>query len=57
MTRKWLAENILDPERDGSERALDAHASRLRKKLGVPIIHTKRGLGYQLAPPGEGDSV
>ena len=26
-------------------------------KLGVPIIHTKRGLGYQLAPPGEGDSV
>jgi two-component system OmpR family response regulator len=28
--------------------AVEVYISRLRKKLGVPLIHTSRGLGYRL---------
>ncbi len=49
LTRKWLAENILDPERRGDERTLDVHVSRLRKKLGVAVVETVWGIGYRLA--------
>ncbi len=52
MTRKWLAERALDPERDGTERTLDVHVSRLRKKLGAhgAKVETVWGIGYRLAP-------
>jgi DNA-binding response OmpR family regulator len=54
MTRAFLAERALDPERDGSERTLDVHVSRLRKKLGPgAFIETVWGIGYRLvAEPG-----
>lgn len=50
LSRAWLAENVLDPERDGSERTLDVHASRLRKKLGPKgaMVATVWGVGYRL---------
>jgi two-component system response regulator MtrA len=48
ISRRWLIENVLDPARDASERALDAHVSRLRKKLGsTPMIETVWGIGYR----------
>lgn len=48
VTRKWLVEQALDPERDGNERTLDVHVSRLRKKLGEPCpIETVWGIGYR----------
>jgi len=51
MTRKWLAERALDPERDGHERTLDVHVSRLRKKLGPgTFVETVWGIGYRLVP-------
>ncbi|HWL87072.1 MAG TPA: response regulator transcription factor [Polyangiaceae bacterium] len=51
MTRRWLAERALDPERDGHERTLDVHVSRLRKKLGSgAFVETVWGIGYRLAP-------
>lgn len=49
ITRQWLADNVLDPDRDGSERALDVHVSRLRKKIGADLIETVWGVGYRLA--------
>jgi len=50
LTRAWLVQQVLDPEREGSERTLDAHASRLRKKLGREVvIETVWGIGYRLA--------
>jgi len=53
VTRKWLCEHVLDPERDGGERSLDAHVSRLRKKLGPEhAIETVWGIGYRLGPGG-----
>ena len=49
VTRRWLVEHVLDPEREGNERTLDAHMSRLRKKLGdACIIDTVWGIGYRL---------
>jgi DNA-binding response OmpR family regulator len=48
ITRKWLVEHVLDPEREANERNLDAHVSRLRKKLGPDsCIETVWGIGYR----------
>ena len=53
-TRARLAERILDSDGDATERALDPHVSRLRKKLGPGVsIETVWGIGYRLAPGGE----
>jgi len=50
VTRAWLVEHVLDPARDGTERTLDVHVSRLRKKLGrASLIETVWGIGYRLA--------
>ena len=49
ITRQWLAENVLDPDREGGDRALDVHVSRLRKKVGADLIETVWGVGYKLA--------
>lgn len=54
VTRQWLAENVLDPEREGTERTLDVHVSRLRRKLGPDkLIETVWGIGYRLGTGGE----
>jgi len=49
-SRAWLAEQVLDPARDGDERSLDVHVSRLRRKLGDAgkRITTVWGVGYRL---------
>jgi two-component system response regulator MtrA len=53
ITRAWLVEHVLDPERDGTERTLDVHVSRLRKKLGTAgaRLATVWGVGYKLDAP------
>jgi two-component system response regulator MtrA len=50
VSRAWLAEHVLDPARDGDERSLDVHVSRLRRKLGEAgrQITTVWGVGYRL---------
>jgi DNA-binding response OmpR family regulator len=50
VSRQWLVANVLDPERDGTERTLDVHVSRLRKKLGPAgaRLSTVWGVGYRL---------
>ncbi|AKJ03946.1 two-component system response regulator MtrA [Archangium gephyra] len=53
VTRQWLVENVLDPEREGSERTLDVHVSRLRRKLGPgKHVETVWGIGYRLGEGG-----
>jgi two-component system response regulator MtrA len=49
VSRGWLVDHVLDPARDGDERALDAHVSRLRRKLGTAGRHiaTVWGIGYR----------
>lgn len=55
ITRAWLVRHVLDPEREGSERTLDVHISRLRKKLGDcgPALQTVWGVGYRWEWPEE----
>lgn len=50
LTRQALVDKVLDPERMGTERTLDVHVSRLRKKLGGEgrRIATVWGIGYRL---------
>jgi two-component system response regulator MtrA len=50
VSRAWLVEHVLDPDRDGTERTLDVHVSRLRRKLGDEArrIATVWGVGYRL---------
>jgi two-component system response regulator MtrA len=50
VSRAWLADHVLDPEREGGERTLDVHVSRLRRKLGGAgaRIATVWGVGYRL---------
>ncbi len=54
VTRRALAEEVLDPEREGGERTLDVHVSRLRKKLGEEgkRVATVWGIGYRLETEG-----
>ncbi|WP_237078387.1 winged helix-turn-helix domain-containing protein [Myxococcus xanthus] len=54
VTRQWLVEHVMDPEREGTERTLDVHVSRLRRKLGAQHgVETVWGVGYRLVP-GDG---
>lgn len=49
FSRAALVAQALDPERDGTERTLDVHVSRLRRKLGGgDMIATVWGIGYRL---------
>jgi len=50
VSRQWLVSHVLDPDRDGTERTLDVHVSRLRKKLGPTgaRVVTVWGVGYRL---------
>jgi two-component system response regulator MtrA len=54
VSRQRLLESALDPDREGTERTLDVHISRLRKKLGPcsGCIATVWGVGYRLEVPG-----
>jgi two-component system response regulator MtrA len=53
-TRAWLADRVLATGEDADARGLDAHVSRMRKKLGPLVrIETVWGIGYRLANGGE----
>lgn len=56
VTRQWLVDQALDPEKEGTERTLDVHVSHLRKKLGADnlIIETVWGIGYRLRTEAQG---
>jgi len=52
IERGWLVDNVLDPDREGTERTLDVHVSRLRRKLGpqAALVQTVWGVGYRFDP-------
>lgn len=54
VSRRALAENSLTEESEATERTVDSHVSRIRKKLGGDggRISTVWGIGYRYDPPG-----
>jgi two-component system response regulator MtrA len=50
ISRRALVDACLDPDKQGSERTLDVHVSRVRKKLGAAggQLQTVWGIGYKL---------
>ena len=58
LTRAQLLENVWGWDYAGQSQIVETYVSYLRRKLdplGPPLIHTQRGVGYSLRPPGPGD--
>jgi len=56
ISRTELTEHIYDQDFDRDSNTIEVFITRVRKKLGVNIINTVRGLGYQLIEPTEQSS-
>jgi two-component system OmpR family response regulator len=57
LTRAQLLENVWGWDYAGQSQIVETYVSYLRRKLdplGPPLIHTVRGVGYRLHPPGPG---
>jgi two-component system OmpR family response regulator len=48
VSRTELVEHLYDQDFDRDSNTIEVFVGRLRKKLGVNVIHTMRGLGYKL---------
>jgi two-component system OmpR family response regulator len=53
VSRTELTEHLYDQDFDRDSNTIEVFVGRLRKKLGVDVIETARGLGYRLRPPDE----
>lgn len=53
ISRTELTEHIYDQDFDRDSNTIEVFVTRVRKKLGVNIINTVRGLGYQLVNAAE----
>jgi two-component system OmpR family response regulator len=51
VSRTQLTEHIYDQDFDRDSNTIEVFIGRLRKKLGVEVIETVRGLGYRLSEP------
>jgi two-component system OmpR family response regulator len=54
VSRTELTEHIYDQDFDHDSNTIEVFVGRLRKKLGVPVIETVRGIGYRLSSPPDG---
>ena len=54
ISRSELVEHLYDQDFDRDSNTIEVFVGRLRKKLGVDMIQTVRGLGYLLEPPAPG---
>ena len=54
VSRGEIVEHLYDQDFDRDSNTIEVFVGRLRRKLGVDIIQTMRGLGYLVAPPESG---
>lgn len=54
VSRAELVEHLYDQDFDRDSNTIEVFVGRLRRKLGVEIIQTMRGLGYLVAMPEAG---
>lgn len=57
VSRTELVEHLYDQDFDRDSNTIEVFIGRLRKKLGVDIIQTIRGLGYLIAAPADSASA
>jgi two-component system OmpR family response regulator len=50
VSRAELVEHLYDQDFDRDSNTIEVFVGRLRKKMGLDIIQTVRGLGYMIAP-------
>lgn len=53
VSRTELVEHIYDQDFDRDSNTIEVFVGRLRRKLGVDLIQTVRGLGYCLSAPAD----
>lgn len=51
LSKAQLEQKLYAFDTDVESNAIEAHVSRLRKKLGARVVETERGLGYRLGRP------
>src|SRR5690606_29129965 len=51
VSRTELVEHMYDQDFDRDSNTIEVFVGRLRKKIGVELIETVRGLGYRMTPP------
>jgi two-component system OmpR family response regulator len=56
VSRSEIVEHLYDQDFDRDSNTIEVFVGRLRKKLGVDLIQTVRGLGYIAAAPPEAGS-
>ena len=55
VARSEIVEHLYEQDFDRDSNTIEVFIGRLRKKLGVDVIQTVRGLGYMLAVPDAAD--
>jgi two-component system OmpR family response regulator len=56
VSRSEIVEHLYDQDFDRDSNTIEVFVGRLRKKLGVDIIQTMRGLGYCLTQPAASEN-
>jgi two-component system, OmpR family, response regulator len=51
VSRTELVEHLYDQDFDRDSNTIEVFVGRLRKKMGVDLIETVRGLGYRILLP------
>ena len=53
VSRTELVEHLYDQDFDRDSNTIEVFVGRLRKKLGVDVLHTIRGMGYCVSEPDD----
>jgi two-component system OmpR family response regulator len=53
VSRTELVEHLYDQDFDRDSNTIEVFVGRLRKKLGIDVLKTVRGLGYCVSPPDD----
>jgi two-component system OmpR family response regulator len=51
VSRTELVEHLYDQDFDRDSNTIEVFVGRLRKKMGVDMIETVRGMGYRIREP------
>ncbi|MNE68528.1 Transcriptional regulatory protein CusR [compost metagenome] len=57
VSRTELVEHLYDQDFDRDSNTIEVFVGRLRKKMGVDLIETVRGMGYRIRSEEGGDET